>query len=250
VSESDPTPSPSPSPDETASIPGANRPQDETASLPGRRAGPAETLGVDTPLLQETAPLARPDGPESTPRVDPVASDALGRIGGYRLIRELGRGGMGTVYEAHSEALDRRVALKVVRGDLSSSPEALERFQLEARAAARLRHPNIVGVYEVGEHRGLPFLVLEFVDGRSLRGRLDAAERGDEPPLTPRDAARLLEPIARALYAAHSQGILHRDIKPANILLAKDGTPRVADFGLARDMSVGARPTRRRRSPR
>src|SRR5262249_37157679 len=104
----------------------------------------------------------------------------------------------------------------------------LERFRAEAEALARLQHPHIVQIYEVGEHQGCPFFSLEFVDGGSLDGKLKAA------PLTPPEAARLVETLARALHAAHERGVVHRDLHPANVLVTGDGTPKVTDFGLAK----------------
>jgi WD40 repeat protein len=144
-------------------------------------------------------------------------------VAGYRVVREIGRGGMGVVYEAHEEALDRRVALKVVGGERATAG----RFLAEARAVARLHHPNIVEVHAVGDHAGRPFLCLELVEGGTL------ADRGRGRPLPPRDAARLARTLARAIDYAHAQGVVHRDLTPANVLLTPDGTPKVTDFGLA-----------------
>src|SRR5262245_44633422 len=129
---------------------------------------------------------------------------------GFRVVRALGRGGMGTVYLGHDTMLDRPVALKFIA---SPTPDqrARERFLLEARALARLQHPNVVGVYRIGEIDGRPYLAYEFVDGRALH--LEAV------PMTWRRALTIAVAVARGLAAAHRRGILHRDVKPANIVL-------------------------------
>jgi tetratricopeptide (TPR) repeat protein len=152
--------------------------------------------------------------------------DVLPTVPGYEIVGELGRGGMGVVYEARHRALNRRVALKVIRG--FAGRDEIARFRAEAEAVARLQHPSIVQIYEVGDHAGLPYLALEFVDGGSLAAHLRSTA------LTPRAAAELGTALARAVQHAHSRGVIHRDLKPANILLAADGTPKVGDFGLAK----------------
>jgi WD40 repeat protein len=146
----------------------------------------------------------------------------------YEVLEELGRGGMGVVYKARDTRLGRLVALKMILHAHHAGPSERDRFRDEARAVARLSHPNVVQVYEVGETGGLPFFALEFFPGGSLARRLGGT------PLPPGDAARLVEVLARAVQAAHEAGVVHRDLKPANVLLAADGTPKVADFGLAK----------------
>lgn len=151
------------------------------------------------------------------------------RIGPYEVERELGRGGMGAVFLARDPRVGRRVAIKLV-----TNPDVavgLRRFHTEAQATARLRHPAIVTVHELGEHGGRPYLVLDPVEGGSLKERL---ARG---PLPPREAAELAHVLAGALAHAHAQGVLHRDLKPANVLLTSSGAPVLSDFGLARDLS-------------
>jgi hypothetical protein len=135
---------------------------------------------------------------------------------------------MGVVYHARHLGLKRPVALKVVRAGECAGPPELARFRAEAEAVARLRHPNIVQVYEIGEHDGLPYFSLEFCDGGTLARRLAGG------PLPAAAAAGLVETLARAVAAAHRAAVVHRDLKPANVLLTADGTPKVADFGLAR----------------
>jgi eukaryotic-like serine/threonine-protein kinase len=150
------------------------------------------------------------------------------RVGRYEVVRELGRGGMGVVFLANDPRLKRPVALKMILAAEYAGPEVRLRFQTEAEAVARLRHPNIVPIYEVGEQDGRPYIALEFVGGGSLN------ERNRGQPQSPRTAAELVRTLALALDHAHRQGIIHRDLKPGNILLAEDGTPKIADFGLAK----------------
>jgi serine/threonine protein kinase len=165
----------------------------------------------------------------------PARSAELPSIPGYEIEGELGRGGMGIVYRARQLALKRPVALKMLGNDAHARPQALARFRNEALAVARLQHPHIVQIHEVGEHAGRPYLALELVEGGTL------AERLGVEPQPPRTAALVLRTLARAIHAAHECGIVHRDLKPANILLAggpdiplKECTPKIADFGLAK----------------
>jgi WD40 repeat protein/tRNA A-37 threonylcarbamoyl transferase component Bud32 len=149
----------------------------------------------------------------------------------YEILGELGRGGMGIVYKARHRRLNRVVALKTLRIGLDGDAEAQARFRREAVAVARLQHPHIVQVYEVGgEDRLCPHLALEFVGGGSLVDRFAGT------PQPPAEAARLVGVLAEALHFAHERGIVHRDLKPANVLLAEDGTPKVTDFGLAKEL--------------
>jgi serine/threonine-protein kinase len=161
------------------------------------------------------------------------AADEIGRVRGYRVLQRLGTGGMGVVFLAEQERPRRRVALKMVLAGEGAGRERLARLRAEAEVLARLHHPNIVPVYEVGEQDGYPFFAMEYVDGASLSQRLVLG------PLPARGAAGLLETLARAVQAAHAQGFVHRDLKPANVLLAADGTPKIADFGLAKPLGEG-----------
>ncbi len=136
------------------------------------------------------------------------------RVGQYTVIRELGHGGMGVVYLAEQANLKRLVALKVVRHGVNATAEEVTRFCVEAEAVARLQHPNIVQIHEVGGEEGVYYLALEYVSGGSLDRQLAGA------PQDPRAAARLTEKLARAIHHAHQRGILHRDLKPANILMS------------------------------
>ncbi|MGE0709118.1 MAG: protein kinase [Planctomycetota bacterium] len=153
------------------------------------------------------------------------------RLGPYELLRELARGGMGAVYVARREGLDREVALKVLLAGADASPEEVERFQIEARIAARLRHPRIVTVHDVGSAAGRHYCVMDYVRGRSLKQRIDC-----EGPLPPREVAALGRELADALAYAHARAVLHRDLKPHNVLLDEAGAPYLTDFGLAKDV--------------
>ncbi len=161
------------------------------------------------------------------------AGSAIGSsIGEYELQEELGRGGMGVVYRAFQSSLQRTVALKMIPNAAFASSQDLARLRAEALAAARLSHPNIVPVYEVGEHNSQPWFSMQFIEGTTLSQRLMNG------PMTPREAVALLIPIVEAIGAAHRAGVLHRDLKPSNIIIARDGVPFVTDFGLAKRVNV------------
>ena len=149
------------------------------------------------------------------------------QLGPYRVVERIGRGGMATVYKAYHGALDRYVAIKVLPEFFAEEDEYRERFQQEAMSVARLHHPNILGIYDFGQERGIAYLVLELVGGGTLADRLGSR-------IDIHDSVALLKPIADALDYAHKNGVLHRDIKPSNILLHLDGAPVLADFGLAK----------------
>jgi eukaryotic-like serine/threonine-protein kinase len=153
-------------------------------------------------------------------------------IGDYELQEEIGRGGMGVVYRALQTSLQRTVALKMIPNAAFASTQDFARLRAEALAAARLSHPNIVPVYEVGEHHGQPWFSMKFIEGSTLSKRLM------DGPMAPREAVAMLLPIVEAIGAAHRAGVLHRDVKPSNIMIASDGTPFITDFGLAKRVSV------------
>jgi serine/threonine-protein kinase len=210
----------------------------------------AESTAVDSQVATiDLPPSAAPAGSTTSPTIDwtdagrsqksapkskPVESPGRRQIGEYDIIGELGRGGMGVVYQARHRQLGRVVALKMIRAGVHADADDLDRFLSEAQAVARLQHPGIVQIFDIGQQDGLPYFSLEFVEGRSLLARIA------KEPLEPREAAALVEQIARAMQYAHDQGILHRDLKPANVLLTAEGKPKITDFGLAKHLEEGA----------
>ncbi|MFN2269760.1 MAG: protein kinase domain-containing protein, partial [Anaerolineae bacterium] len=154
-------------------------------------------------------------------------------VGAYRIVEKLGQGGMATVYKAYHPALDRYVAIKVMHPAFLEDPNFLARFQREARIVAKLDHPHIIPIYDFAEHNGNPYLVIRFIEGETLKARID---RG---PIEPQEILRIAQAVGEALTYAHGQGILHRDIKPSNVLLTPDGGVYLADFGLARMAEAG-----------
>jgi serine/threonine protein kinase len=154
-------------------------------------------------------------------------------VGSYRIVEQLGQGGMATVYKAYHASLDRYVALKVLHPAFLEDKNFQARFQREARLVAKLEHPNIVPIYDYSEHEGRPYLVMKYIEGVTLKARLSAA------PIIPSEIERIVRAVGAGLDYAHKHGILHRDIKPSNVLLANDGQIYLADFGLARIAQSG-----------
>jgi len=184
----------------------------------------APNTTVDFP--PEDATLPGSQGPSRRRVGDRFSTD----LPGYEILEVLGRGGMGIVYKARQHGLNRLVAVKMILSGGHAGEEELARFHTEGEAVARLQHPHIVQIYEVGNHNDLPYFSLEYCAGGSLAKKIDGT------PRTPDEAARLVETLARAIHAAHDQNVIHRDLKPANILFGADGQPKITDFGLAKKM--------------
>ncbi len=182
--------------------------------------------------------LAAADTERIVPPTGRNRAEEIPRITGFEILSVLGAGGMGIVYKARQMRLDRYVALKMIRAGAGARPGDLRRFEAEARAVAAIDHPNIIKIFEIDEHDGLPYFALEYVEGGSLARRIE----GKPQPVD--EAAQITEILARALDVTHRRGIIHRDIKPANILLGVDGTPKIADFGLVKRQEADSSQTR------
>jgi serine/threonine protein kinase len=204
--------------------------------LPATVIAPSEPGDVSPLPAGETGP--EPAGAARQPELTefltpPQEADELGRLGGYRVLQVLGSGGMGVVFRAEDPHLERTVALKAMLPALAGNPSAKQRFFREAKAAAALKHPHVVTIFQVGEDRGAPFLAMEFLDGEPLDERLKR-----QPRLPVADILRIGREIAGGLAAAHERGLVHRDIKPANLWLeGEEGHVKILDFGLARALA-------------
>ncbi len=231
--------------DRPSEVPSPPSTYPETKSLRGKETGgppPSETLSLQKPAgplrrdTDLTASYISPSDekePGETPFRDISTSSSahFPLISGYEILVLIGRGGMGVVFKAIDVRLNRLAALKMILAGAHAKQEDLVRFRIEAEAIAHLQHPNIVQLYEAGDHEGLPYFALEFVDGGNLQNKLT------ETPLSFEEGARLVEQLARATFFAHQKGIIHRDLKPANILLTSEGIPKIADFGLAKRLN-------------
>ncbi|AGP42098.1 serine/threonine-protein kinase [Sorangium cellulosum] len=234
---------------------------------PGRRGRPQarQGVGLSTTLITEAPPHTAPaadDAPTDeraaatsapsrrAPQEPPVAAGAF--LGHYELIRELGRGGMGTVFLARDVRLGRLVAIKLVT---TLTGSRLDRFLVEARATALCKHENIVTIYDVNEHDGYPYMVLEYIEGQSLRAWMmqrrpaGAARGAAATPLSTSAAVEMMVPVVRALACAHKLGIVHRDLKPENIMLEASGAIKVLDFGIAKLLDGRAAAARDEHAP-
>jgi serine/threonine-protein kinase len=226
--------------DETGTF--AHSPQPDTARLAA--GGTTVDAPADGSDREATASFALAPGVETEdadrtlPPTEGQGDGQFPQVLGYEILDVLGVGGMGIVYKARQHRLDRLVALKMIRAGAGARPDDLTRFEVEARAVAAIDHPNIIQIHEIGEYGGLPYFSLEYLAGGSL------AERIDGKPQPVAEAARILQILARAIDVAHHHGIIHRDLKPANILLASDGTLKVADFGLAKRLEADSGQTR------
>jgi serine/threonine-protein kinase len=204
------------------------RPADPPDPLCERLAAAARGIALEAD--GSVTALLRPGGPPGGAEARP----AVRAFGGHELLERLGQGGMGVVWKARQVRLNRLVALKMVRFPEAADAHALERFRREGEAVARLAHPNVVEVYDSGEHDGQPYYSMELLEGGSLARRVAAG------PLPPREACGLVRTLALAMQAAHDRKIVHRDLKPANVLFATDGTPKITDFGLAKLLDADA----------
>lgn len=191
---------------------------------------------ADVPTVAPTPEVATPTAGKTQPQeygylAPPQAPDEIGRLGPYRILRVLGTGGMGVVFQAEDINLRRTVALKAMKPEVATNPVSVKRFLREARVAASIEHDHIVAIYQVGDDRGVPYLAMQFLRGESLEARLSGQRK-----LPFADVLRIGKEIARGLGAAHDQGLIHRDIKPANIWLeANTDRVKIVDFGLARE---------------
>ena len=240
---------PCPSRDDLQRMLRAPRDEGESKALAAHLAGCRSCQAVLAELATPDAVCGQPTLPEQplsdtrakrlerdivTPPADEVRvpDPARAAPAGYEVLGEIGRGGMGVVYKARQFRPNRLVALKMLRDGAFANTDALGRFRREAEAVARLKHPHIVEIHEVGEHDGLPYFSLEFLEGGTLATHLDGK------PQPPQAAAEMVETLARAVDYAHSQGVLHRDLKPANVLRTAQGQLKVTDFGLAKRLDA------------
>jgi formylglycine-generating enzyme required for sulfatase activity/tRNA A-37 threonylcarbamoyl transferase component Bud32 len=218
-----------------ALLPGLQTPPLADTDPPGRPAAerphvPGNEVEADNTLAKRTHDTAA-----VSTDLTPCEGREYPDVPGYEILGVLGHGGMGVVYRARQLKANRRVALKMIRAVEHASPTARLRFQIETEVVAHLQHPHIVQLYEAGEVRGQPFFSLEFCDGGTLTEQL----KKQRP--TPRDAAALIEALARALHYAHLRGVVHRDLKPGNVLLAgAERVPKITDFGLAKRIDAEA----------
>ena len=196
---------------------------------------PAEPRAIRlTETRRESHAMSDPT-PKRETELDPSTQSIPRRIGRYDVKRLLGRGGMGRVFYAVDSELDRPVALKVIHPSLADTPDVMERFRLEARAVARLNHPNIVQIYEFAQEDGLPFFAMEHIDGISLTAWLHKSG-----PLPVDQAIRLTLAAARALDYARKRDVIHRDVKPENMLITREGRLKLVDFGLAKCLAANS----------
>jgi len=201
------------------------------------RVGPVALRYVQKPVTgQEPNAEHQVTSEMGRPEAAPSGDDRSGQVlAGYEILGLLGRGAIGTVYKARQVSLERLVALKVLNPNMTTQETAVKRFLREARTGAKIRHPNVVSLYDQGEVDGQYYIAMEFVNGQTLLNIV--ATQG---PLGQDRAAAIFMPICEALFYAHEEGIVHRDIKPANIMVAQDGTPKLTDMGLAKSLADSA----------
>jgi len=221
---------------EDVTMPGVQGPSG-SGKFTGTSAQTPPPAASDAATLHDSSPL--PDA-GSSPTIPPRTSSSgmpmlqlASVLGGrYQILRLLGEGGMGAVYQARDRELDRLIALKVIRPELAGNPSILQRFKQELILARHVTHKNVVRIYDLGEADGIRFITMEYVDGEDLRGHLREREK-----FSPADAVEVIQQVCRALHAAHTEGVIHRDLKPQNIMRDRQGRIVVMDFGLARSLS-------------
>jgi eukaryotic-like serine/threonine-protein kinase len=208
------------------------RPKAGAATLDSRPSGDrGNTLGFSLQSDPDDTESTLPPGAEQPERIRP-------KVAGYEILGVLGEGGMGVVFKAKQARLGRFVALKMIRAGAGARPQDLARFEAEAQAVAAIEHPNIVRIFEIGEHGGMPFCSLEYLSGGSLAKLIGGK------PQPPAVAAQIVATLASAMDVTHKRGIIHRDLKPANVLIAHDGTLKVTDFGLVKRLEDDSSQTR------
>jgi tetratricopeptide (TPR) repeat protein/tRNA A-37 threonylcarbamoyl transferase component Bud32 len=228
---------PSPGMDQTLDVPNSIGSTTVSGSSTTDAGSGAMRFGADSAVGAATDEATNAEGATITRR-SRSGRPPSPALPGYEIFEEIRRGGMGVVYKARHVRLNRLVALKMILAGAHASDEQIARFHIEARAVAQVQHPGIVQIHEDGDHEGLPYFSLEFVPGGSL-----ARSIGGKPQ-PPRTAATMVMALCRAMAEAHARGIIHRDLKPANVLLTLDGTPKITDFGLAKQLEGDSRQTR------
>jgi len=203
--------------------------------------GAASSGAAAAPALDETVTGAGRESWATPPRSDAVAEQSqealeIGTVlaNRYKIVRRIGEGGMGAVYQARDLELNRVVALKVIRPSLAKNPEILSRFKQELILARQVTHKNVIRIYDLADFDGVKFITMDFIDGRDLKSVL--RENGK---FAPRQAAEIIEQVCRGLEAAHSEAVIHRDLKPQNIMMDRSGKITVMDFGIARSTAPG-----------
>ena len=240
LSPAEPQASPASTNDLTVDLATTTRRLEPPADVPitDPNAGTTDAGGDDDRERDQDRTGIQGPGTVPTPQQNEESSGAkAGQIPGYEILARLGQGGMGVVYKARQIGLNRLVALKMIIGGSRARVDHLARFRTEAEAVARLRHPNILQIYDIGEFDDIPFVALELLEGGDLDDRLAGTPQPGRP------AAELMVTLARAVHAAHQAGILHRDLKPTNILFTDDGVPRITDFGLAKRLDSDSNQT-------
>src|SRR4051812_14702098 len=214
-----------------AEFPPPNHKVGTAAQTPPPSASDAPTMIHSSALPLSSGPAAPSPAYSQSGALLMMFQPGPGRAGRYRILRVLGEGGMGAVYQARDQELERVIALKVIRPELAGNPSILQRFKQELILARHVTHKNVIRIYDLGEADGVKFITMEYVDGEDLRGLLRRQTK-----LSPSEAVDIIIQICRALDCAHSEGVIHRDLKPQNVMRDPQGRVVVMDFGLARSL--------------